>query len=274
SGLDIPNANTMIVDDATNFGLAQLYQLRGRVGRGTHRAYAYLMYRPHTRINEDAQKRLDAISQATELGAGFRIAMKDLEIRGAGNFLGPEQSGYVASVGLELYTRLLERAVQEAKSGQPVPEPPAVTLDIPIEASLPPEYIADTDTRLRLYRRLAAVASERDLRTVQDELRDRFGPLPEPAKHLIGLIELKLLASEAGVTAIALVDDELVLRVGRLPVFSSRVRGVRVVPGQVRVKRAGPSDRWPSDLRTLLIDMAEAAGEPERDRSAAPASVR
>ncbi|MDP9351442.1 MAG: transcription-repair coupling factor, partial [Chloroflexota bacterium] len=261
SGLDIPNANTLLVDDAANFGLAQLYQLRGRVGRGTHRAYAYLMYRPTARITEDAQKRLDAISEATELGAGFRIAMKDLELRGAGNFLGPEQSGHVGAVGLELYTRLLERAVQEARTGEQVPEPPAVTLDLPLEAALPEEYVTDRDTRLRLYRRLASTATERDLKIMEDELRDRFGPVPEPAQNLITLIGLKLLAAAAGVTAITVLEGDLVLRLPKMPSTTPRVPGVpiRLVPGQVRFPLAHNRDRWISELRYLLIEMADLA---------------
>ncbi|MDQ3328024.1 MAG: transcription-repair coupling factor [Chloroflexota bacterium] len=260
SGLDIPNANTLIVDDAVNFGLAQLYQLRGRVGRGTHRAYAYLMYREHGRITEDAQKRLDAIAEATELGAGFRIAMKDLELRGAGNFLGPEQSGQVGAVGLELYTRLLERAVQEARTGVAVPEPPAVSLDLPMQAGLPEDYITDRDARLRLYRRLADTATERDLKIIEEELRDRFGPVPDQARNLIDLIELKLLAAAAGVTSIALLEGDLVLRIAQPMTSAPRVHGaqIRVVPGQVRHKLAGTRDRWMSELRSLLVEMADA----------------
>ncbi len=269
SGLDIPNANTLIVDDAVNFGLAQLYQLRGRVGRGTHRAYAYLMYRQHGRITEDAQKRLDAISEATELGAGFRIAMKDLELRGAGNFLGPEQSGQVGAVGLELYTRLLERAVQEARTGQALPEPPAVSLDLPMQAALPEDYVTDRDTRLRLYRRLADTATERDLKTIEEELRDRFGPVPDPARNLIDLIELKLLASAAGVTAIAVLEGDLVLRIARPPASAPRVHGarIRIVPGQVRLKFAGTRDRWMSELRSLLVELADAMDSESADEA-------
>ncbi len=277
SGLDIPNANTLLVDDAANFGLAQLYQLRGRVGRGTHRAYAYLMYKPHSAISEDAQKRLEAISQATELGAGFRIAMKDLELRGAGNFLGPEQSGQVALVGLELYTRLLERAVHEARTGEVLPEPPAVSVDLPVDASLPEEYIADRDTRLRLYRRLSATATGRDLRLIEAELRDRFGPLPEPATNLVQLIELKLLASSARVTAITVVDGELVLRTRRQPAQQPRIgrTWARVLPGQVRFHMSRGRDRWMAELRSVLGQLEEdaetVAPKPEQQLSASGA---
>ncbi len=274
SGLDIPNANTLLIDDAPNYGLAQLYQLRGRVGRGTNRAYAYLMYRQNGRITEDAQKRLDAIAEATELGAGFRIAMKDLELRGAGNFLGPEQSGNVGAVGLELYTRLLDRAVQEAKTGQPVPEPPAVTLDLPLEAALPESYITDRDTRLRLYRRLAATTTERDLRLMEEELRDRFGAAPEPAQNLISLIELKLLANAAGISAIMVLEGDIVLRTQSPPAIAPRLRGVRlrVLPGQIRLPLARSRDRWLSELRSLLIELAEAREDEARQTEELAAS--
>lgn len=259
SGLDIPNVNTLIVDDAANFGLSQLYQLRGRIGRGARRAYAYLMYKPNGAMSEDAQKRLDAIAQASELGAGFRIAMKDLEIRGAGNFLGPEQSGHVAAVGLELYTRLLERAVTEQRTGVPQPEPPAVPIDLPLEASLPADYIPDTESRIRIYRRIANMGSERDVRAIEDELRDRFGPLPEPARNLVQIINLKLLARDAGVAGIALMEGDIVLRTDSPPSLQTgRWRGkVRLVPGQVRLKFQGPQDRWMADLRSLLIEMGD-----------------
>ncbi|HMA34909.1 MAG TPA: transcription-repair coupling factor, partial [Chloroflexia bacterium] len=167
SGLDIPNVNTLIVDNANNYGLAQLYQLRGRVGRGDKRAYAYFLYRQGHKVTDVAQERLHTIEQATELGAGFRIALKDMEIRGVGNLLGPEQHGNVGLVGFDLYTRLLAGAVEEAKGHPRPPEPPPVTLDLPITAYLPEAYVPDAGERLRIYQRLARIRSEsgvRDLR--------------------------------------------------------------------------------------------------------------
>ena len=258
SGLDIPNANTLIVDDATHMGLAQLYQLRGRVGRSSNRAYAYLMYRPDARMTEDAQKRLEAISEATQLGAGFRVAMKDLEIRGAGNFLGPEQSGHVYAIGLELYTQMIERAVQELRTGQPISEPPAVTIDLPIPALIPEHYVSDRDTRIRLYRRLASTSTARELRSMESEMRDRFGPLPEEAINLIKLIDLKIVAAKAGVTAIRAADNEVIIKTDNPPPAErlAHWRGVRVVPGQVRVEISGKPDRWLTRLRSVLLQMS------------------
>src|SRR2546428_4616002 len=159
SGLDIPNANTIIIDRADTLGLAQLYQLRGRVGRSSRRAYAYLLYRRRERMSEEARKRLQAIFNASELGAGFQIALADLEIRGAGNILGGEQSGHMAAVGFDLYSRLLAEAVEETKARRddrpPGVEPPQAVVDLPVEAHLPDSYVPETAQKLELYRRLA-----------------------------------------------------------------------------------------------------------------------
>ena len=159
SGLDIPNANTIIIDRADTLGLAQLYQLRGRVGRSSRRAYAYLLYRRRERLSDEARKRLQAIFNASELGAGFQIALSDLEIRGAGNILGGEQSGHMAAVGFDLYSRLLAEAVEEVKARrelrEPILPPTQAVLDLPIDAHLPDDYVPDEAQKLELYRRLA-----------------------------------------------------------------------------------------------------------------------
>ena len=159
SGLDIPNANTIVIDRADTLGLAQLYQLRGRVGRSSRRAYAYLLYRRRERLSDEARKRLQAIFNASELGAGFQIALSDLEIRGAGNILGGEQSGHMAAVGFDLYSRLLSEAVEESKARherrEPVIEKTGAVLDLPVDAHLPDEYVPDEAMKLELYRRLA-----------------------------------------------------------------------------------------------------------------------
>src|ERR671932_148123 len=183
SGLDIPNANTIIVSDADRFGLAQLYQLRGRVGRGANRAYAYFLYRKGAQLTEVAEKRLRTIFEATDLGAGFKIAMKDLEIRGAGNLLGPEQSGFMNTVGFDLYCRLLAEAVDELRGKRVLPEYELV-LDLPLGAHLPDAYIGDPDLKVRLYRRLANLDSEAEVAEVEREFGDRFGPLPAPVADL------------------------------------------------------------------------------------------
>jgi transcription-repair coupling factor (superfamily II helicase) len=186
SGLDIPNANTIVINDAHRLGLAQLYQLRGRVGRAGQRAYAYLLYPPDRSLTEKADKRLDVIGELQDLGAGFKLAMHDLEIRGAGNLLGEEQHGEIAAVGLELYNTLLRQAVT-ALQGKPIVESPAqVSVSLPVKAFLPVTYVTDERLRLRCYQ----------------DLVDRFGPLPEAAEALVYSLRCRLLAAAGGVTAV------------------------------------------------------------------------
>jgi transcription-repair coupling factor (superfamily II helicase) len=202
SGLDIPNANTIVINDAHRLGLAQLYQLRGRVGRAGQRAYAYLLYPPERSLTERADKRLDVIGELQDLGAGFKLAMHDLEIRGAGNLLGEEQHGEIAAVGLELYNTLLRQAVT-ALQGKPVVESPAqVSVSLPLKAFLPVDYVTDERLRLRCYQELAACATESDLERAASGLVDRFGPLPLPAGALVYSLRVRLLAAAAGVTAV------------------------------------------------------------------------
>jgi transcription-repair coupling factor (superfamily II helicase) len=202
SGLDIPNANTIVINDAHRLGLAQLYQLRGRVGRAGQRAYAYLLYPPDRSLTERADKRLDVISELQDLGAGFKLAMHDLEIRGAGNLLGEEQHGEIAAVGLELYNTLLRQAVT-ALQGKPVVESPAqVSVSLPLKAFLPVDYVTDERLRLRCYQELAACATESDLERAARGLVDRFGPLPPPAEALVYSLRVRLLAAAAGVAAV------------------------------------------------------------------------
>jgi transcription-repair coupling factor (superfamily II helicase) len=202
SGLDIPNANTIVVNDAHRLGLAQLYQLRGRVGRAGQRAYAYLLYPPERSLTEKADKRLDVIGELQDLGAGFKLAMHDLEIRGAGNLLGEEQHGEIAAVGLELYNTLLRQAVTSLQ-GKPIVESPAqVSVSLPVKAFLPVGYVTDERLRLRCYQELAACASESDLERAARGLVDRFGPLPDAAEALVYSLRVRLLASSAGVVAV------------------------------------------------------------------------
>ena len=188
SGLDIPNANTIVIDRADTLGLAQLYQLRGRVGRSARRAYAYLLYRRRERLSDEARKRLQAIFNASELGAGFQIALSDLEIRGAGNILGGEQSGHMAAVGFDLYSRLLADAVESRKASMegraPIVEAPQAVVDLPVEAHLPDEYVPDEAQKLELYRRLARARSAGDLAAFRQEVLDRYGPMPDPVIRL------------------------------------------------------------------------------------------
>jgi transcription-repair coupling factor (superfamily II helicase) len=218
SGLDIPNANTIVIDRADTLGLAQLYQLRGRVGRSSRRAYAYLLYRRRERMSEDARKRLQAIFNASELGAGFQIALSDLEIRGAGNILGAEQSGHMAAVGFDLYSRLLAEAVEERKAAHdgraPIVVAPQAVVDLPLEANLPDDYVAEEAQKLELYRRLARARSAGDIAAFRQEVIDRFGPMPPPVLALVEVAELRLAAEAAGVSSISREDGQLVVRFG------------------------------------------------------------
>ena len=218
SGLDIPNANTIVIDRADTLGLAQLYQLRGRVGRSSRRAYAYLLYRRRERMSEDARKRLQAIFNASELGAGFQIALSDLEIRGAGNILGGQQSGHMAAVGFDLYSRMLAEAVEEQKARHegraPIVEVPQAVVDLPMDAHLPSDYVPDEAQKLELYRRLARARSTGDLAAFRQELTDRYGPLPQPVQRLIEVAELRLAAESAGVTSMSREEGWLVVRFG------------------------------------------------------------
>jgi len=198
SGLDIPNVNTLIVEDADQFGLAQLYQLRGRVGRSNRPAYAFFTYRPHKVLTEQAEKRLRTIREFIEFGSGFKIALRDLEIRGAGNLLGPEQHGFMVSVGFDLYCQLLEQAIDELR-GQPVSEPPQVSIEINVDAYLPDSYVPDTRQRVEMYRQIARCRYLEDLDEVEEELRDRFGRLPPPVVALLLVARLRVLCQQLGI---------------------------------------------------------------------------
>lgn len=211
SGLDIPNANTIIIDRADRFGLSQLYQLRGRVGRYKHQAYAYLLLPRHARLLTDVRKRISAMKQYATLGSGFKIAMRDLEIRGAGNLLGAEQSGHITAVGFELYCQLLKQSVASMKGEKIKPRVEVrVALDFLGDAgSLPENYVTEPHHRIEIYRKLAQANEKSLLDALQKELRDRFGPLPPAAEMLLAVGELKILASEKGVTSIEVEDDKL-----------------------------------------------------------------
>ena len=213
SGLDIPNANTIIIDRADRFGLSDLYQLRGRVGRYKHQAYAYLLLPRHARLLTDVRKRISAIKQYSTLGSGFKIAMRDLEIRGAGNLLGSEQSGHITAVGFELYCQLLKQSVAAQKGEQVKPRVEVqVRLDfLGDQAMLPENYATEPQHRIEIYRKVAQATEKPALEMLQKELRDRFGPLPPPVELLLLLAELKILASERGVTVMEVKEDKLML---------------------------------------------------------------
>jgi len=213
SGLDIPNANTIIIDRADRFGLSDLYQLRGRVGRYKHQAYAYLLLPRHARLLTDVRKRISAIRQYSTLGSGFKIAMRDLEIRGAGNLLGAEQSGHITAVGFELYCQLLKQSVSALKGEKIKPRVEVrIALDFLGDASnLPEKYVPEPQHRIEIYRKLAQATDKSALENLQRELRDRFGPLPPPVELLMLVAELKILAADKSVTAIEVNDDKLML---------------------------------------------------------------
>jgi transcription-repair coupling factor (superfamily II helicase) len=223
SGIDIPNANTIIIDRADRFGLSELYQLRGRVGRYKHQAYAYLMLPRHARLLTDVRKRMSAIKQYSTLGSGFKVAMRDLEIRGAGNLLGAEQSGHITAVGFELYCQLLKQSVAALK-GEKVPARVEVSMRLdflglgsPEQASLavlPTKYISDSRQRIEVYRKLAQAQNRAEVEGLRQELRDRFGPLPEAVDLLLLVGELKALAAEKGITAVEVKEDKLMLSRG------------------------------------------------------------
>jgi transcription-repair coupling factor (superfamily II helicase) len=256
TGLDISNANTLIVERADTFGLSQLHQLRGRVGRSRERGYAYFLYPPQVPLTETAYDRLATIAQNNELGAGMAVALKDLEIRGAGNVLGVEQSGHVAGVGFDLYVRLVGEAVEAYKSaadGDTVTtpeEPKDVRIDLPVDANLPPDYIASDRLRLEAYRRLAAAADDAAIDAVVEELNDRYGALPEPAQRLLAVARLRLVCRAAGITEVS-APSAATVRLAPVTLLDS---------AQVRLKRMYPSANYRATTSTVQVPIPRAGG--------------
>jgi transcription-repair coupling factor (superfamily II helicase) len=215
NGIDIPNVNTIIVNDADKFGLAQLYQLRGRVGRSNHQAYAYLLYQPHKALSEDAKARLEAIREFAQLGSGLQIAMRDLEIRGAGNLLGSAQSGFIGAVGFETYCELLAEAIAQRRGRQAeAPERREAVIDVKIDAFIPTDYIPQVSQKIGAYQQLANARTEAEVDELAAGLRDRFGPLPEPLENLVIVTKLRATALEKGVTRVVVDAGRLTLGVG------------------------------------------------------------
>jgi transcription-repair coupling factor (superfamily II helicase) len=279
NGLDLPNVNTIIVTEAWRLGLAQLYQLRGRVGRGVNQGYAYFLYDKDHVLTEQAEKRLRTIFENTELGAGFKIAMKDLEIRGAGNLLGPEQHGFMNAVGFDLYCRLLAQAVEEQRARlakgaarEDAAETahalslPQTAVDLPVDALIPESYIPDLTTKMNFYQRMAAVTTRQQIDELEHELRDRFGPLPQPVKNLLFVLRVKVAATDAGVQSISgkvegyalrkVVELELKLWPGvmadRVAAFRAFGQNVRIQPGLVRLRSKLDGDAWRTELLHLI----------------------
>ncbi len=272
SGLDIPRANTMIVNRGDRLGLAQLYQLRGRVGRSSHRAYCYVLVPGEDALSADAQRRLEAIRDLSELGSGFRLANMDLEIRGAGNLLGAEQSGQLGAVGYETYMEMLAETIDElrgnARTAEVDPE-----IRLPVAARLPEDYVADVSQRLVLYKRLASAPDDAEVDTIRDELLDRYGPLPPEAEQLVEVIRLKIAARGLGVAAVDFRAGEIALTAGPqtridpkrlLNLMSRAASGVRVTPDQkifARTASAEPSDLFAA-ARGLLQRLGAGAARP------------
>ncbi len=256
SGLDIPNANTLIIDRADMYGLSQLHQLRGRVGRGSERAYAYFLYPPERVLTETAHERLATVAQHTEVGAGMYVALKDLEIRGAGNLLGGEQSGHIAGVGFDLYVRMIGEAVSELKGDGPA-EKVEVRVELPINAHIPHDYVPGERLRLEAYTRIAAIDSEAGVSAVRDELTDRYGAPPEPVANLLEVARLRAAARRAGLTDITMAGQHIRFTPVELP--DSR---------QVRVQRLYPKTVLKPTVATMLVPVPKTAvfgGQPLRD---------
>jgi transcription-repair coupling factor (superfamily II helicase) len=273
NGLDIPNANTIIINRADRFGLAQLYQLRGRVGRSAVRAYAYFLHGRHQRLSETARKRLQTILEASELGAGFRIAMRDLEIRGAGELLGARQHGHIAAVGFDLYCRMLAQAVRELKGEEPSqlldeevaylqPLQSGVQINLPLAVSLPEDYVPDESLRLHLYRRLAGLSTRAEVDDMAQELVDRFGGLPQETVNLLYQLRLKILAMAAGVQAISTEEGQVVIKAkglgGAEGKWLQRRLGNKARVGRRQVWLSlDARGRWREFLPDILQTMAE-----------------
>jgi transcription-repair coupling factor (superfamily II helicase) len=241
SGLDVPNANTLIVDRADTYGLPQLHQLRGRVGRSRERGYAYFLFPPEKPLTETAHERLATIAQHTEAGAGMYVALKDLEIRGAGNLLGGEQSGHIAGVGFDLYVRMIGEAVTELKGDGPA-ERPEVRVELPVNAHIPHDYVPGERLRLEAYTRVAAIDSPEDAAAVADELADRYGPLPEPVTNLLDVARLRARARRAGLTDIT--QQGTFIRFSPIELPDSR---------QVRLQRLYPKTVLKPAVRSMLV---------------------
>ena len=256
AGLDISTANTLLIERSDLLGLSQLHQLRGRVGRGRERGYAYFLYPPEKPLTETAHDRLATIAAHSELGAGMAVAMKDLEIRGAGNMLGGEQSGHIADVGFDLYIRLVGEAVAEFRGDDTEPDP-EVRIELPIDAHLPTDYVESERLRLEMYKRLAEVRSEADIKGVEAELHDRYGAPPEEVLNLLAVARFRLLARTAGLTEI--VGQGTFIRFGPAKLPESRV---------IRLQRLYPRSVIKEAAAHILVprpDSATIGGPPVKD---------
>jgi transcription-repair coupling factor (superfamily II helicase) len=272
SGLDVPRANTMLVDRADLFGLAQLYQLRGRVGRAGDQAYAYFFFPNEELLSTDAQRRLLAIQEFADLGSGFRIAAADLEIRGAGNILGKQQSGNIAAVGLDLYMQMVEQAVQQIK-GEEVEEELDPELHLNVSAFIPDNYVEEGHQRLSLYKRLSASQQMGDLALLHEETQDRYGTLPEPVERLFEVMQIKLLAKRLRLQSLEMKKDTMTLTLDPKATLSKEAIDwlLQYRPGDVRfisphaIAITTGTDDWTSsskELNTILQTLSKVSSLP------------
>jgi transcription-repair coupling factor (superfamily II helicase) len=240
SGLDVPNANTMFVNRADQFGLAQLYQLRGRVGRSHRRAYCYLMV-PDS-IDPDAERRLQVLEHHTELGSGYRVALKDMELRGAGNILGPEQSGFVQAVGFDMYLRMLDEQVRRLQRGDGAARPTPADVSVDIPAYLPDTYIPSQDAKLDVYRRLTRIDDPAEIDALKAEVRDRFGPLPPPAEAFFAVAVLRIVGGILRIDGILVRGEEarITFREDAVPRLKGLSAAFHHVQFQTDVRRTQP----------------------------------
>jgi transcription-repair coupling factor (superfamily II helicase) len=259
SGIDMPTVNTLVVDRADLLGLGQLHQLRGRVGRAGQRAYAYLFFPPDRSLSEEAYERLRTIGESTELGSGFRIAMRDLEIRGAGNLLGTGQTGHVAAVGYDLYCQMVLEAVREL-SGEPVPEEPDdPSIEIPIDAHLPHDYVSREDLRLEAYRRLASVRTDNQVADIRTEWEDRYGPPPEPAEALLAVASLRAACVRTGITDVTVSKSAAM----GSPRWVARLSPVTLkLSKQTRLERTRKGASYQGEPRLLVLPVSSLGAAP------------
>jgi len=263
SGLDIPASNTIVVNRADRFGLAQLYQLRGRVGRERQQAYAYLLVPADGRVDEPAQRRLRALQELTELGSGFKLALRDLEIRGAGNLLGAQQHGHIAAVGFDLYSKLLAEAVRELK-GEPAAAHVDPVISVGADGYLPDDYVPEVNQRLALYKRLAGAATDADVEELRAELLDRFGASPEPAERLLDIVRIRVAARALGLEKVEAGDGRALLTFSPATQLDPKrlVRTIQASRGRLRMKRefmveaAVDRGEWPRVRDSLLALLA------------------
>jgi len=277
SGLDVPNANTLIVDRADMLGLAQLYQLRGRVGRSSERAFAYFFFPAQRAMTEEAHERLATIARHQALGSGSQIAMRDLEIRGAGNMLGAEQSGHIAAVGFDAYARILQESVRELQ-GQPIERQKELRIDLPVKAFVPPGWVAQEALRLELYRRISLAGDHAVLGEIRDETVDRYGALPEQVEVLFAIASLRLTAARLGVEEVTTYRDQVRLTPVAIP-DASLVDLPERIPGATYHATKGtlnlvPERIFGADLvRWVEARVREAVGEPAELGLALPEPV-